>query len=377
MSFLAFKMLLRKRGTAFSILAIVLLVAIPASTNSIINYINLQVQMLGGLVSPSRTYIILSRNSTSITDSQVDIELARKLSNLSYVKNVLPQKMLTVALTIGSDSPLVHVRGVEGVSVFLRSRGAYINGKTAESLEEANVGEILARALSISPGEEVGIAFENNNAKVRVVGIFRSRTQIDAELVVPMETANMLDGSNGTMSFVEFSLKEGSNSQEAMSQVMKLLPENVKLIQAQQLKDFLRQMNIQTIAFLNLWSLAVYAVVAAASYIIAISLVAESSYELSMLRALGAKKQLARTLILTYTITIAFLGSILGIALGTAGAQTASTILKWILPSVDITPFLEAEQALRILLLTLASSILGCAYPVLRFTYTKYTEQPL
>ena len=328
-------------------------------------------------MSPSRTYIILDRNSTSITDSQVDVELARKLSSFSYVKNVLPQKMLTVTLTTDSDSFLVHLRGVEGASVFLRTRGAFINGKTAESLEEANVGEILARALSISLGEEVGVAFGNNHAKVRVVGIFRSQTQSDAELVVPMETANRLDRSNDMISLVEFSLKEGSNSQEAMSQVMKLLPENVKLIQAQQLKDFLRQMNIQTITFLNLWSLAVYAVVAAASYIIAISLVAESGYELSMLRALGAKKQLARTLVLTYAVTIAFLGSILGIALGTAGAQTASTILKWILPSVDITPFLEAEQALRILFLTLASSILGCAYPVLRFPYTKYTEQPL
>jgi lipoprotein-releasing system permease protein len=195
-------------------------------------------------------------------------------------------------------------------------------------LKEANVGEVLARAFSISLGDEVGIAFGNNHAMVRVVGIFRSQTQIDAELLVPMETANMLEGSNDTISLVEFSLKEGSNSREAISQIMKLLPENVKLVQAQQLKDFLRQMNMQTIAFLNLWSLAVYAVVMAASYIIATSLITESGYELSMLRALGAKKQLARTLVLTYAVTIAFLGSILGVALGTAGAQTASTILK-------------------------------------------------
>jgi putative ABC transport system permease protein len=370
-------MLLRKRGTALSILAIGLLVAISASMNSIINYIDWQVQKLGDFVSPSRTYIILNRNSTSITDSQVSVELARKLSSLSYVKNVLPQKMLTVVLTTGSDSRTVHVRGVEGVSRFLRTRGACINGTSAESSKEADVGEVLARVLSISLGDEVCIAYGNNHAKVRVVGIFRSQTQSDAELVVPMETANMLEGSNGTISLVELSLKEGSNSQEAISQVTNLLPENVKLVQAQQLKDFLCQMNTQTITFLNLWSLAVYAVVAAASYIITTSLIAESSYELSMLRALGAKKYLARTLVLTYTVTIAFLGSILGIALGTAGAQTASTILKWIQPSMEISPFLEAEQALRILLLSLVSSILGCAYPVLRFTYTKYEEQPL
>jgi len=66
-----------------------------------------------------------------------------------------------------------------------------------------------------------------------------------------------------------------------------------------------------------------------------------------------------------------------GIALGTAGAQTASTILRWILPNVDVTPFLEAEQALKTILLTLASSILGCINPALKSVRTKYMEQPL
>jgi len=66
-----------------------------------------------------------------------------------------------------------------------------------------------------------------------------------------------------------------------------------------------------------------------------------------------------------------------GIALGTAGAQTASTILKWILPNVDITPFIKAEQALQALILTLASSFFGCIHSSLKSTRTRYMEQPL
>ena len=81
------KMLLRKRGTALSILAIALLVAILASANSIINCINLQAQTLGRLVSPGATYVILSRNSTSIMDSKVDAESARNFSNLEYIRS--------------------------------------------------------------------------------------------------------------------------------------------------------------------------------------------------------------------------------------------------------------------------------------------------
>jgi len=136
-------------------------------------------------------------------------------------------------------------------------------------------------------------------------------------------------------------------------------------------------MNQQTLTFMSLWSVTIYAVAAVASYIIATRLIAESRDEMTMIRALGAKKRMLFTLVLIYTTATALLGSILGIALGTVGTQTASTILRWIWPSVNITPFLEAEQALQTILLTLASSTLGCLYPALRSARTRYMEQPL
>jgi len=139
----------------------------------------------------------------------------------------------------------------------------------------------------------------------------------------------------------------------------------------------MQDMNSQTLTFLNLWSIAVYAVVAAASYVVATRLVAESSYELAMLRALGAKKRLLFKLVLTYTATTALLASILGLALGTAGTQTASTMLRWIWTNVEVNSFLEPSQALQTLLLTLASSTLGCLYPALRCARKSYMEQPL
>jgi len=372
-----YKMLFRKGVATSSILAIALLVAVIASTNAMVNYLNLQSETLAGLVNPGGTYLVLSSNSTAATDSQLPADLTVKLSSLSYVKNVIPQKLLTVNLTANSYSRTIQVRGVEDVGSFLKTRGAYQNGKAAKNWTEANAGERLARAFSISLGDEVSLAVGERNVQVKVVGVFRSQTQSDAMLVVPMETANTLTADNSTVSIIEFSLKEGVDSREALGQIVQLLPENVKLVQAQQLNVFTEQMNMQTVVFLNVWSIAVYAVVAAASYIAAIRLITESSYELAMLRAIGAKKRLTFTLTLAYTITTALIGSILGIALGVAGIQTASTMLRWMVPSVDVTPFLEAEQALQILLLTLASSIIGCIYPALKSTRTRYVEQPL
>jgi hypothetical protein len=216
-----YKMLLRKGGTTQSILAIALLVAIIASTNSTLNYLNLQSEILAGLVSPRGNYMILSSNSTAVTDSQLPADLTAKLSNLSYVKNVLPQRMLTVNLTANS-SRTVQVRGVGDVGGFLKTRGAYLNGTAAKNWTEADAGEILARAFSISLGEDASLTVGERHIKVRVAGVFRSQTQSDAELVAPMETANMLAGNNDTASFIEFSLKEGVDSREALGQIARL-----------------------------------------------------------------------------------------------------------------------------------------------------------
>ncbi|MBS7634803.1 hypothetical protein KEJ34_04825 [Candidatus Bathyarchaeota archaeon] len=71
---------LKKHGTASAVLALALLVATIASMNSVINYVNAQSETLAGLVHIGETYIILSRNATAPTDSQIGAELANRLS---------------------------------------------------------------------------------------------------------------------------------------------------------------------------------------------------------------------------------------------------------------------------------------------------------
>ena len=374
---ISYKMLLRKGETASSILAIALLVAIITSTNTILNYLNLQSETLAALVNPRVTYLITSTNSTAVTDSKINANLTTKLSNLSHVKLLLPQKILTANLTTNIRSHKILVRGVEDINTFLKLRGAYLNGTAPKNWTEANVGELLARTSSINLGDEISLTFGEKSLKLKVVGIFKSHTQTDTELLLPLNTVNMLSGNNDTLSIIEFTLKEDKEGQKALHQIAQLLPEDAKIVQTQQLKTFAQQTNTQVATFLTIWSIAVYAAVAATSYIASTSLIIESTYELTTLRAIGAGKRLTLTLILAHTLTISSMGSILGIALGTAGTQITSTLLRWITQTIDITPFLKAEQALQTLVLTLVSSILGCVYPALKTTRIRYVEQPL
>ncbi|MEM4521811.1 MAG: FtsX-like permease family protein [Nitrososphaeria archaeon] len=373
---LGYRMLFRKGGTAASILSVALIVAILASVNSIVNYLGFQAEVLEGFVNVGETYLLLDGNSTAATDSIVDAKLTTSLKNMTCIKYVLPQRMLTASMTTFSGNETVTVRGVDDVGFFLKLRGAYVNGTVAKDVREVDVGEILAKTFSINRGDEINLVLGENLLRVKVVGIFRTQTQSDVEVIVPMKALIHLTGNDTNPSIIEFAFKEDVGG-EAVNYVIKLLPKDVRVVKVQQLKKFVYEINAQTLSFLNIWSIAVYAVVAAASYIIAVRLVAESSYELAMLKVLGAKKRLIFTIVLAYTLVVAFTGSVLGISLGTVGAQVASTVFRWVQPRVDVEPFLEVWQALQILMLTLFSSIVGCMYPALKSTRTRYVEQPL
>ncbi|MEM2687153.1 MAG: FtsX-like permease family protein, partial [Thermoproteota archaeon] len=345
--------------------------------NSTINHINSKTEALGRLIDVGETYLIISRNSTSITDSKIDAGLTNLINDIAGVEYVLPQKIFKAILTTNSTNRAVLVRVVEDVSGFLRLRNAYVNGTIAKGREEVNTGEVLARTADIAPNTTIILSVNGKNVSFKVVGIYRTQSQLDGEILIPLTAIKNFTTVNSELSIIEFTLKPGIDRRSVLTSLAEKLPTSVQIIKIQQPGVFMQKVNMQTITFLNVWSIAVYAVIAVASYIITAHLTAESAYELAMLRALGAGKWRILILVVDYIVVVAILGSILGIALGVAGTQVASTLLRWLHPTMEVSPFLQAEQALNTIILTLASSVFGCAIPAYRSARIRYVEQPL
>ncbi|MEM4521494.1 MAG: hypothetical protein QXF23_07215 [Candidatus Bathyarchaeia archaeon] len=363
------KMLLRKDDSFSAILSIALLVALIASTSSIANNLNLQVQALSRLVNVGGTIIITSRNASSLIDSKIGVEHAQeliiKLENLTCVKRLSMQKILSVQVFSSTKNATAYMRLVDDLPSFLKGRNARLNGTLASNRMEINMGEILAKILSVNVGDKVIIQHYESQVDLRVSGIFRSQTEIDSEVVASMKLLEELTLPR-EVSLIEVVLGERSRVQEALTQIGRILPENLIATQAQQLLEFTKQTIQQTLNFLDVWFTVVYIAIAITSYVIVNRLIAESSYELTMLKTLGAGKGLLSTSIVLYTMIVALAGSILGVAVGTVGAQVAATIFRWIKPSVIIEPTLELQQTVLIALLTLISSIAGCIFPALK-----------
>ncbi|MEM3739767.1 MAG: FtsX-like permease family protein [Candidatus Korarchaeum sp.] len=368
------RILLRKRETSSAIIAMGLLTAAIVPMYSVMNYISEESSSLSKLARVGETYLVLSSNSTSVTDSKLNPTLLVKLSAVPEIEHIFPQKVLDAKLNTFSVFK-VRLRAVGNLSGFLHWKNARIDGFIADGPGRANLGAIIARLTKVDKNDRVELKISELTFQVEVVGVFETTTELDSEVIIPLESLRDSLTGETSLSLIEFTLKGSVSANEVLNRLTKILPRNATIIKVQQLNAFLEGVNIQTLILINIWASIVYTIVALASCVVVTRVTLESIYEFSVLRALGANREGILVQILAYTMIVATLGSLIGIALGIVGVQTISTILRWIRPHVNINLFLRPEQALQTLLLTLISSFIGSLYPAHRATYKVYVEQ--
>ncbi len=366
MQALPLKMLFLKKGTASAIIAIALLIALLASVNTLINNINSQTTLITNLASTGDTFLVTSENSNSLLDSKIPASIITQVKNNPSIKYSTSQQIIQATLETKNGTYPVTVRGVDDTEAFLKNTRTNINGAIAQD-NQANVGVILARLSSLNKNDLLNLTIDGKQTQLNTTSIFQANQQIDTQIIIPLSTLQALTLDN-QISFIEFSIKDPQKATDLIENLTKTLPEETKITNTQQVPTFAQDINDQTATFINVWSIAVYIVVIASSYVIASRIIDEARFELHTLRTIGAKRKTTLTLILTYTMAVAFAGALVGISLGIVGTQTASTLLRWQFESSFLNPFLTVQQALEILLLALAASLIGSIYPAIKGT---------
>ncbi len=344
--------------------------AIIASMFSIVNFITAQANLVGQLANMAGdSFLVLSKDARSLSESQLDFDDITVLRNCSVLKNVFPQKILGCTLEAVSGNFSVSVRGVEDVGAYLHFLHASVNGSVAKEFGDADAGAFLVNSASLNLDDKATLTFGDALLSVNIVGAVKAQSCVDGELFVSVQTVNYLSG-NDFFSFAEITFKDGIIREDAVNQINSVLPD-VMLVDVAQTSLFVQQSSAETLNFLSVWSVTVYIVVAAASYVVSTRLIIESEFELSTLHALGAKVRYLFGVVFTYNLLSAFVGSVLGVCVGVGGVQAASTVLRWFSQSVNVHPFLEWSQFGQVLLLSLIFSALGCLYPAIKCVHKR------
>ena len=370
---LAFKVLFRKKGTASAIIAIALLVALLASVNALVNNINSQTTLITKLASKGDTYLITSEDSTSLSDSQIPSSIIGQLKNNSDIKYTIAQQISQATLETNTGNYAITVKGIDDIQAFLKNNRASING-TVSKENQANIGIMLAKLASVNKNDLLNLTIANKSIQLKTTAITQANQQTDTQITMPLPTLQAITQDNTQISYIEFTLKDPNKATAVINNLTQTLPSNIKITGIQQVTAFAQDINNQTTVFINVWSIAIYIVVAAAAYLIVARVLNESQYELYILRTIGAKKTATFNLILIYSITLALIGALIGLSLGIVGTQTAATFIRWQFGNTLLAPYLELNQSLQIITFTLAAAFIGSVYPAIKATQTIMRE---
>jgi ABC-type lipoprotein release transport system permease subunit len=366
MQSLAFTMLFRKKGTASAIFSIALLIALLTSVNCLVNNINAQTTALTRLANVGETYVLTSKGSNCLLDSQLDAGFLVQIKNNSDIKYATSHQLFEATMTFNNQSYPVTVNGVDDTRAYLENNGASINGTSSKTDSQANVGIILQDQTSINKNDNITLTINDQSTQLKIVGITRTQSQSDTQLIMPLTTLQRLTQQNTTIQYIEFSIRDTGKANQTISNLAQTLPLTIKIASTQQIVSFASDINNQTVTFIDAWSIAIYILVIAASYVTCSRLINEAEYDLYTLRTLGAKKTSAINWILIFMLAIALVSSFLGLSIGIVGTQLASTAVRWVFGNTQLAPFIEVNQTLQILVLSLTAAIIGAIYPAVK-----------
>ena len=365
MQAIALKILFRKKSTASAIIAVALLIALLASVNALVNNINSQTALITKLANQGDSFLITSKDSTSISDSRIPANLIESIKTNPQVSYATAQQTTEATIKTNTTIYQATVRGVDDVRAFLTNQKASINGSVSGE-NQAAIGIIFAKMASVNKNDLLNLTINGKSVQLKVTAITQANQQSDTQITISLSTLQAITQNSDEISLIQFKIKDAAKANALIENLTRTLPADIKITSLQQVPTFAKDVNNQTATFINVWSIAIYLVVIAASYIIASRAVSDARYELYTLRTIGAKHKTTLILITVYALTIGLIGAVIGISLGIVGTQTASTLIRWNWGNTLLNPILNLNQALEILLLALAASLVGCIYPAIK-----------
>jgi len=367
MKLMTCKMLFRKKSTASAIMVITLLIALLASVNALVNNINTQTTLITKLANTGNNYLLTDEKSPSLTDSKLPANIINTLKNNPQISYATAQMLTQATLTTNTANYQVTIKGIDDIQTYLKNNKASING-TISKENQANIGIILSKLTSINKNDILNLTINGKPTQLKVTSIIQTNQQTDTQIITPLSTLQTLTQNTNQISHIEFTIKDTNQANKILNNLTQTLPPNTKITSLQQITTFADNINNQTATFINIWSIAIYIVVTAASYLIVARIITESQYDLYILRTLGAKKSSIFSLILIYALTLAFLGALIGFSLGLVGTQTISTFIRWQFGNAFLAPSLEVTQILQLLLLTITAALIGSLHPAIKAT---------
>jgi putative ABC transport system permease protein len=280
--------------------------------------------------------------------------VAERVAEVPGVAGVAKLKLF--ASDTGHDSFFVF--GLEP-GEFVRRRLVLLAGRSPRG-DEALVGDVAARRLDVSPGDDVGVA---RRKSFRIAGVYHSGNAFeDAGVVLPLPIVERLAHRPGEITTVAVTVRPGLGARTVAARVESRFPGTVAVYEPSQAirVDTSSRLIVDTGWIISLLALIVGGI--GVTNTMAMS-VFERVREIGIMRAVGWRSWRIAVLIVSEAVGISLLALGVGLGLGVLAAEEFSDHTS---TSGLVRPDFTAGVLAWGLAFALGVALIGAAYPTWR-----------
>ncbi|MEM3921476.1 MAG: FtsX-like permease family protein [Nitrososphaerota archaeon] len=306
-------------------------------------------------------FFLINASATSLSWSTVDYSITEQLAVVGF-KDLFPQILLYSYVAVGDNFFEIRIRGVDRLDEYFRHNGFRVNGNIPSSSSDVAIGILVARRFNVEKGAFLRIFLDNGNYRdFRISGIIDCGCPSDEEVLMQLSGVWDIRPDNlGKVSFIEVMELEKANLSALYSLGLKVFDERPFYQAAYDLIS-------KTLNSIRNWSAPLHLLVLAAVYFTSMRIIRESMRDGVILRCIGATRRKVFSYLLYRCLIVTMLGIFVGLAFGVTSAQVAFRLISIVLSTGSYNPpSLDFLDIIRLMALSLLSSIAGILYPLFK-----------
>jgi putative ABC transport system permease protein len=312
--------------------------------------------------------VVVHAGSSNQLSSSLDEKMADRLRQIDGVVELAPSLVDTVGF---EEQNLVSVLVDGWIPGSILFRGiTVLDGRRLQPGDDKAVllGRVLAMTLNKKAGDRLKIAGETFD----VEGIFESESWFEnGSLLMPLKTLQKMMGREGQVT--GFLIQAKAHDVRSIAELRKRIESTIPGVAATPARDHVQGDTQIRLSRAMAWTTAAVALFLGSVGMLNTMLMSifERTREIGILRAVGWRRRRVLALVLGEALTIALIGTLLGVVLAVIGLRAIT-----LAPTARgfISPNLPPQVLLIALAMGIGLSLLGGLYPAARAAALEPTE---
>jgi putative ABC transport system permease protein len=332
--------------TILTVAAIAVCVMTFVSIFSILDGLQLTIQSIIEGYYENRILVLTSAGSSDFHGSSIPDEVADEYRDLPGIA-VVSEEVLLWANHQGTEIEVlgVDLEDFERIYIFEE-----LDGRRPSGPQECLVGRTLAASLGIEEGMDMRLVIEGRSLLLRVVGVFVTKTNNSLGLFqtnTPMDTQLLASRAYLSSVFPRFTSNAciarirsvGSEGLDLVEGYTAERHPELKVMEAMQVSNFFEKSIINVSRLLSTIVVFVIILMVLGIYNSMNMVVSERTWEIGVIRAIGARRSFVLQLFVAESAMLALLGGLFGVALGIAMSHAITSFFSiFVESSTSIAP---------------------------------------